>query len=96
MIRKEPKLLGAIIDDMFARTGIMPQYKRQSLAAAWTQVVGPNIAAYTQRAVVADSTLHVYITSPALKEELGYAREALVPRLNSAVGDEIITNIVIH
>lgn len=96
MIRKEPKPLGEIIDDMFARTGLMPEFKRQSLAAAWATVVGPNIAAYTRQAVVRDRTLHVYVASAALKEELGYVREALVPRLNDAVGDDVITNIVIH
>ncbi len=96
MIRKEPKHLGAIIDDMFARTGIMPEFRRQSAAAAWAAVVGSNIAAYTRNATVRDRTLHVTIGSPALKEELGYVREVLVGRINDAVGDDVISNIVIH
>lgn len=96
MIRKEPRSIGAIIDDMFARTGIMPEFKRQSVAAAWSAVVGPNIAAYTRSATVRDRTLHVVIGSAALKEELGYVREVLVAKLNDAVGDDVISNIVIH
>lgn len=66
------------------------------MESVWPQVVGKDIALYTGRIFVRDTTLHVYITSAPLKEELGYARDLLVKRLNEAVGAEVIDSIIIH
>ena len=48
------------------------------------------------RLYVKDSTLHVYIVSAPLKEELSYARDRLVEKLNEAVGKHVIDAVVIH
>ena len=40
MKRREPRLLGAIIENMIDATGLRPQYQRHSIEAVWPQVVG--------------------------------------------------------
>ncbi len=96
MKRTTPRTIGEIIDDMIARTGLKPEFQRHTAESVWPQTVGPNIAAYTSRVTMRGTTLHVYLTSAALKEELGYSREILRDKINEAIGEETVTNIVIH
>lgn len=96
MKRKEALSVGEIIEDMFARTGLMTEYNKAAIAAGWEKVVGPHIAALTTRAVVKDDKLHVYISSAPLKEQLGYLRQTLTDQLNKLVGQTVIKDIVIH
>ncbi len=81
---------------MFARTGLMPEYRKAAIASGWETVVGPHIAALTARAVVREDILHVYITSAPLKEQLSYLRHTLTEQLNKLVGQAVIKDIAIH
>ena len=58
--------------------------------------MGPAINRYTARRYIEGTTLHVFITSASLKNEISYLRPQLVSRLNEAVGKDIITDIMIH
>lgn len=93
MKRTEPMRLGDIIQKMVDATGLRPQYSRRSVEAAWPDVVGPHIAAYTGRVYVKDRTLYVHIVSAPLKEEMTYLHDLLVRQLNEAAGADVISNI---
>ena len=95
MKRTEPLHISEILRRMVAATGLRPDLMRHSIESMWPRIVGPNIAAYTGRIFVSGRTLNVYITSAALKEELGYARADLVDKLNEAVGESVIDDIII-
>lgn len=96
MKRTEPLRLDAIIERMIDATGLRPDLGRHTIESAWPRIVGRHIADYTGRLYVDGTKLHVYITSAALKEELGYARAQLVDRLNEAAGADVIDDILIH
>lgn len=96
MKRPDPQLVSTIITDMIERLGMTDQMRRDKAAALWPKVAGEAIAALTTRVNVADTTLHVWISSAPLKEELGYARQNLMLAINSALGQDFITNIAIH
>ena len=96
MKRTEPLRLDEIIRRMIDATGMRPEFSRRSVESMWPDVVGPHIASYTGRIYVEGRLLHVYIVSAPLKEELGYARENLVERLNQAVGADVIDDIYFH
>ncbi|MCM1066272.1 MAG: DUF721 domain-containing protein [Muribaculaceae bacterium] len=96
MKRHEPLRIDAIIRKMVDATGLRPDLARHTVESMWPKVVGPHIAGYTGRIYVRERLLHVHITSAPLKEELGYAREALVERLNEGAGASVIDNIIFH
>ncbi len=96
MKRSEPLRLDEILRRMIDATGMRPELGRRTVESEWPRVVGPHIAAYTGRLYVQGTTLHAYITSAPLKEELGYAKEQLVEKLNAAAGAEVIDNIIFH
>lgn len=96
MKRTEPLLLGAILDDMIRRVSADPATRRSYLQSLWPQIAGPHVAAYTSRVSLEGRLLHVYVNSASLKEQLGYMRESLTAEFNTAAGESVIDNILIH
>lgn len=96
MNRPEPKLVGTIITEMIERIGMTEAMRRSKAESLWAPTVGTAIAAMTARVSVVDTTMHVWLRSAPLKEELGYARENLRIAINGAMGQDFITNIAIH
>lgn len=96
MKRPDPRPIGEIITDMIERVGLTDELRRRKAASMWPRITGPTIASFTSRVTVTDTTMHVYITSAPLKEELGYARDSLLRRINEALGEEFLTNIALH
>jgi len=54
------------------------------------------IAARTKKIYIRDGILHIYLTSPVVRNELMMLRESLRSQLNSKAGEEVVREIVIH
>ena len=96
MKRTYPKLIGDIMREAIEGSGQSLAFDQHCLCYLWSEVVGPYISSQTTRRYVDGETLHVYIASAPLKEELTFAAPSLVARLNEAVGRDIIARIAIH
>jgi hypothetical protein len=96
MKRTDAKQVGEIIQAMIAATGQERTYDEQRICYLWPEIVGPAVNRYTMRRYVDRRTLHVYLSSASLKNDLLYMRERLVGLLNEAAGGQIIDNIEIH
>lgn len=96
MKRTDPKTIGRIIDEALNDAGLTTSFNEQKLCHLWAEIVGPGINRYTTRRYVDRATLHVYISSAPLKNELSFLRRRLVSQLNEAVGAHVIDNITIH
>ncbi|MCF0212854.1 MAG: DUF721 domain-containing protein [Muribaculaceae bacterium] len=96
MKRVEAKSLAEIIDKAFQSTDNPEAFDRQRLCSLWGEVVGQGINRMTIRRFVEGSTLHVFLTSAVLKQELSFERQRLVEALNRAVGREVIDEIRFH
>lgn len=88
--------VGEIIDRAIAGTGNRDEYYRQQICFQWQEVVGPLVNRYTMRRYVEGTTLHVYITSASLKNELRFRTADLVAALNRTVGKDVVTTIAFH
>lgn len=78
------------------RAGLTDSLNEQRASAAWADVVGPGINRYTTRRYVDRGTLHVYLSSASLKNELSFARSRLAEAINRAIGSETVKEIVLH
>lgn len=96
MKRTDPRLIADIINESMAQAGLTDTYEAYRISALWPEVVGPGINRYTMRRYVEGHTMHVYITSAALKNELSFCRQQLVDALNRAAGRQTIDTIIIH
>ncbi len=62
---------------------------------AWEKIMGKTIAKYTDKIEIIGSTLFISSTVGALKNELLYQKEKIMERVNEALGEKVITEVVI-
>lgn len=98
MKRTEPQLFRTIYAEALEQAGLTLTMARQRAAYCWAEVAGNAINRQTiRRWVDKNGVLHVYLTSPTLKNELGYHRARLVELLNSRCGEpDALTDIRFH
>lgn len=61
----------------------------------WEQLMGKTIAKYTDKIQIYGSTLYITTTVAPLKQELLYQKEQIVQRVNEALGDNTVKEVVI-
>ena len=61
----------------------------------WEEIMGKTIAKYTDKIQIIQQTLFITSTVAQLKHELLYQKEKIIERVNEALGEKVITNVVI-
>ena len=61
---------------------------------SWERIAGPYVAKNTESLFIRNKTLYVKLNSPALKNELSFARSKLIESLNKEVNAIVIHEIV--
>lgn len=62
----------------------------------WEKLMGKTIARYTEKIKIHGKTLYITTTVAPLKQELLYQKEKIIQRVNEALGDKIISEVVIN
>lgn len=62
----------------------------------WEKVMGKTIAKYTDKIEIINRTLFIHTHVGPLKNELSYQKPQIIQRLNEALGENIITQVVIQ
>lgn len=61
----------------------------------WEQIMGKTIARYTDKIQIINQTLFISSTVAQLKNELLYQKEKIIERVNEALGEKVINEVVI-
>ena len=61
----------------------------------WKKQLGNGVANYTEKVILRNTTLTVFLTSSVLREELSYGKDKIIKLLNEAIGEEFITKLVL-
>lgn len=96
MRRNKTQSLKEVLSDLIREYKIGPRLKEPEVINMWHSVTGKAISSRTSRVYIRDGILHVYLTSPVVKNELMMLREALREQLNRKAGEEVVKGIVIH
>ncbi|MDY0102475.1 MAG: DUF721 domain-containing protein [Lentimicrobium sp.] len=82
-----------VIEELINTYRIGDRLSQTKVISMWDSVVGKMIARDTTHLYIKHRILYVKLNSPALREELGYARTKLIKSLNKAAGDDVIDDI---
>lgn len=82
-----------VIEELINTYRIGDKLSQARVISLWDSVVGKMIARDTTHLYIKDRILYVKLNSPALRQELGYAREKLIKSLNKAAGSDVIDDI---
>lgn len=94
MKRQNAQPISNILQRYLREEGLESPLNEYRLIQSWEAVLGQGIARYTGRMFIKNQTLHVHISSPALRQNLQMVRQNLVRSLNQAVGAQVIVDIV--
>ncbi len=89
------KPLKEVIDSMLDAYKLKGKVNEVRIINEWENAVGSLIAQKTDKIYVRRGKLYVYLSSSVIKNELVYAREEIVSRLNAAIGEQIIIELVV-
>jgi len=81
----------AFLDKSRLKSGI----KALQIEQVWAQVMGKTIAKYTDKLEIVKQTLFIHTAVGPLKNELFYQKEKIIERINEAMGENVITTVVI-
>ncbi|MDB5191723.1 MAG: Zn-ribbon-containing, RNA-binding protein and derivative [Segetibacter sp.] len=62
----------------------------------WEKLMGKTIAKYTDKIQIINHTLFITTTVGPLKQELVYQKQQIIERVNEALGDKVIREVVIQ
>jgi predicted nucleic acid-binding Zn ribbon protein len=86
--------LGSAIKEFLHAYHLEEKFNQTRLLHSWEGVVGKMIALHTKDLYIRNKILFVKIDSPALRNELSYAREKIVRSLNEEAESNVIEDIV--
>jgi predicted nucleic acid-binding Zn ribbon protein len=61
----------------------------------WEKIMGKTIARYTEKVQIINQTLFINTSVAPLKNELLYQKEKIIERVNEALGEKVIKEVVI-
>jgi hypothetical protein len=61
----------------------------------WEEVMGKTVAKYTEKIQIINATLFITTHIAPLKNELVYQKEKIIERVNEALGEKVIKEVII-
>ena len=62
----------------------------------WEKIMGKTVSKYTDKIQIIGSSLFITTTVAPLKNELLYQKEKIIERVNEALGEKVIDDVVIR
>lgn len=83
-----------LIDRMLRAYGLGDQLDEMTLVKGWEEVVGKMIAKHTKEIYFKENVLYVKLDSSTVRQELSYAKTAIIEQLNRKVKKRILKDII--
>ena len=88
--------IGDDIKLYIAQSRIKSSIQVYQIEEVWEQVMGKTIERYTEKLKIINKTLFITTNVAPLKQELIYQKEKIKLRVNEALGEKVIEDIVIQ
>ncbi len=94
MGRSNERSLGEIIKEVLRHHRLEGKITETRIMSSWENVMGSNIARYTEKITLRGSKLIVTLRSSVLRSELSYSREKIIQNINRELGENAINDVV--
>lgn len=96
MKRDNTQTLGDVVKGLLRKYGLEDGIKAHTLYSVWDNELGPMIAGRTQEIRLRGNVLYVKLSSSVLRQELHMQKQLLIKRLNDAMGEYLVEEIVLR
>ncbi len=94
MFKRNVQQVKNIVMQVLREQGLETPLNQKRLVEAWPEVAGPAIMRYTLNTYIYNQTLYVHLSNPALRADLSMQRQMFTKKLNDAVGEQVIVDVL--
>jgi predicted nucleic acid-binding Zn ribbon protein len=87
--------LADAIRQFLSQSRIKGSIQAMQIEDAWEQIMGKTIAKYTESIQIHGHTLYIQTPVAPLRQELLYKKAELMERVNEALGEKVIREVVV-
>jgi hypothetical protein len=87
--------IGEALRDFLNKSRLKNGLRAVQIEDIWEEIMGKTIAGYTDKIQIINTTLFIYTSVGALKQELIYQRPKIIERVNDALHEKVITEVVV-
>ena len=87
--------IGDALKDFLKKSKLKSGVQALQVQEAWAKIMGKTIANYTDKIEIINSTLFISTNVAPLKNELIYQKAKIIERVNEALGEKVIKEVVI-
>jgi hypothetical protein len=88
--------IGEALKQFLNKSKLKNGIRAVQIEGVWEQLMGKTIARYTDKIEIINSTLFIRTSVGPLKQELLYQKDKIIERVNEAIGERVIQNVVIQ
>jgi hypothetical protein len=87
--------IGEALRDFLNKSKLKSGLRAVQIEGIWEEIMGKTIARYTDKIQIINTTLFIYTSVGALKQELIYQKPKIIERINEALHEKVITDVII-
>ena len=87
--------IGDAIKEFLKKSRLRTGIQALQIEEIWETMMGKTIARYTDKIQIINHTLFIHTNIGPLKQELMYQKEKIIERVNEALGEKVIKEVVI-
>ena len=87
--------IGEALRDFLNKSKLKNGLRAVQIEGIWEEIMGKTIARYTDKIQLINTTLFIYTSVGALKQELIYQKPKIIERINEALHEKVITDVII-
>ena len=87
--------IGDALRDFINKSKLKSGLRAVQIETVWEEIMGKTIARYTDKIEIHGTTLYIQTSVAPLKQELLYKKEKIIERVNEALGEKLIREVVI-
>jgi len=87
--------IGDALRDFINKSKLKSGLRAVQIETVWEEIMGKTIARYTDKIQIINNTLYIYTSVAPLKQELIYQKPKIIERVNEALHEKVITEVII-
>jgi hypothetical protein len=87
--------LGDALKQFLKQSRLKGSMQALQIEEVWENLMGKTIAKYTERIRIHGHTLYISTNVAPLKQELNFQKDKIILRVNEALGEQVIKEVVI-
>ena len=89
------KSLGEALQQFIKNSRFKTDIQAFQIKEVWENIMGKTVSKYTENIQIIGKTLFISTSVAPLKNELSFQKDTILKRVNEALGENVITEVVI-